>query len=65
MDTSRLYLDGKWVETKDVFPVMDPGTGEKIAEVPAAGKSETAAAISAAQRAFPDWRARRYVAIIP
>jgi succinate-semialdehyde dehydrogenase/glutarate-semialdehyde dehydrogenase len=57
MDDYRLYLDGSWVDTGDHFDVTDPGTGEKIADVPAAGQTETADAIRAAQKAFPDWRA--------
>jgi len=53
------YLaDGQWHRTSTTFDVTNPATGEVIAQVAKAGKAETEQAIAAAERAFPDWRAR-------
>lgn len=53
------YLaDGKWHTDASTFDVTNPATGEVIAQVAKAGKSETEQAIAAAQRAFPAWRAK-------
>src|SRR4051794_36468673 len=38
------------------FPVLNPATGETIAQVPRMGAAETRRAIGAAQRALPGWR---------
>jgi len=53
------YIDGEWVgaDSGRTFAVHNPGTGEKIAEVPECGAAETRRAIEAAERAFPGWRA--------
>ncbi len=39
------------------IPVVDPATGEAIAEVPRAGAEELDAAVAAAAAAFPEWSA--------
>ena len=53
------YLaDGKWHRAAATFDVTNPATGEVIAQVAKAGKSETEQAIAAAERAFPAWRAQ-------
>ncbi|WP_409074893.1 NAD-dependent succinate-semialdehyde dehydrogenase [Pantoea sp. C3] len=53
------YLaDGKWHHAAATFDVTNPATGEVIAQVAKAGKSETEQAIAAAERAFPAWRAQ-------
>ncbi len=57
MERKRLYIDGKWEDLKDHFTVTDPGNGEKIAEIPSAGRPETKRSLEAAQRAFAAWRA--------
>ncbi|MFG1174131.1 NAD-dependent succinate-semialdehyde dehydrogenase [Erwiniaceae bacterium CAU 1747] len=49
---------GKWLQTESTFPVLNPATGETIAEVAKAGKTETEQAIAAAAAAFPAWRAK-------
>jgi succinate-semialdehyde dehydrogenase / glutarate-semialdehyde dehydrogenase len=56
----QAYVDGRWVDADDgaAFPVVDPATGEPIAEVPRMGAAETRRAIEAAERALPAWRAR-------
>ncbi|PIJ51101.1 succinate-semialdehyde dehydrogenase (NADP(+)) [Erwinia sp. OLTSP20] len=51
-------VNGQWQSLNDKFDVYNPATGEVIAQVARAGKRETEAAIDAAHRAFPDWRAR-------
>ncbi len=50
--------DGRWQQLGDTFAVLNPATGETIAEVAKAGKAETEQAIAAAARAFPLWRAK-------
>ena len=56
----RAYVDGAWVEGDEgeTFAVVDPATGETLAEVPRLGAAETRRAIAAARRALPAWRAR-------
>ncbi|OON39276.1 succinate-semialdehyde dehydrogenase (NADP(+)) [Izhakiella australiensis] len=51
-------VNGQWLSLSDTFEVLNPATGDLIARVARAGKSETEAAIDAAYQAFPDWRAR-------
>ena len=53
------YVDGVWAESDggSTFPVLNPATGETIAEVPRLGAAETRRAIEAASRALPEWRA--------
>lgn len=52
-------VDGKWVEATSgkTLAVRNPATGEVLGSVPAFSASETRAAIEAAHRAFPAWRA--------
>ena len=56
---TRAFLDGSWVDgdAGETFPVVNPATGETIAEVPRLGAAETRRAIEAAERALPAWRA--------
>ncbi len=42
---------------RDTFLVVDPATGERVAEVPDAAASDAAAAVDAAAAAFPAWAA--------
>ncbi len=57
---TQAYVDGAWVDADsgETFPVLDPATGEVIAEVPRMGAAETRRAIEAAQRALPAWKHR-------
>ena len=52
------YVGGKWVDAGDgaTFPVVDPATGEELAQVPRMGAAETRAAVAAAEAAYADWR---------
>jgi succinate-semialdehyde dehydrogenase/glutarate-semialdehyde dehydrogenase len=56
----QAYLDGRWVDADsgETFPVVNPATGEVVAAVPRLGAEETRRAIAAAERAYPEWRAR-------
>jgi len=56
---SQCYADGKWIEGADSrrITVVDPATGAAVGSVPALGRAETEAAIAAAHRAWPAWRA--------
>ncbi|WP_025599152.1 NAD-dependent succinate-semialdehyde dehydrogenase [Burkholderia sp. WSM2230] len=50
------YIGGEWFQSAQTYPVLNPATGEVIAEVAKGGAAETARAIAAAERAFPAWR---------
>lgn len=51
-------VNGEWRSLEETFEVLNPASGETIARVARAGKAETQAAIAAAARAFPAWRAQ-------
>jgi len=51
------YIDGQWVNGGATYPVRNPATGALIADVSRGGTEETNAAIAAAERALPAWRA--------
>jgi succinate-semialdehyde dehydrogenase/glutarate-semialdehyde dehydrogenase len=50
------YIAGEWYESASTYPVLNPATGEVIAQVAKGGAVETTQAIAAAARAFPAWR---------
>jgi len=50
-------INGEWVGAPQRFAVTDPATGAKLAEVPNLGAAQTEAAIDAANKAWPAWRA--------
>ncbi|MEN3257920.1 NAD-dependent succinate-semialdehyde dehydrogenase [Sodalis endosymbiont of Spalangia cameroni] len=52
------FIDGQWHTSDTTFDVENPATGEVLARVAKAGKTETDAAIAAAAKAFPAWRAK-------
>ena len=54
-----LFINGKWCKAKSgkVFGTYNPATGEKLAAISAAGKSDVDSAVSAAKRVFPEWQA--------
>ncbi|NHC08352.1 NAD-dependent succinate-semialdehyde dehydrogenase [Azonexus fungiphilus] len=56
---STNLIDGKWVgaDSGATLTVVDPASGERIAEVPRCGAAETRRAIAAADAALPAWRA--------
>ena len=55
----RGFIGGEWVEgdAGATFPVINPATGDELAQVPRMGADETRRAIEAAQTAYPAWRA--------
>jgi succinate-semialdehyde dehydrogenase / glutarate-semialdehyde dehydrogenase len=57
---NQAFVDGRWIDADSgaTFPVLDPATGEVVAEVPRLGAAETRRAIEAADRALPAWKAR-------
>ncbi len=54
------YVDGAWVQAQSGarFGVKNPATGETIAEIADQTDVDTRAAIAAAHKALPAWRAR-------
>jgi succinate-semialdehyde dehydrogenase/glutarate-semialdehyde dehydrogenase len=55
-----LFIEGTWRPSLSgqTFEVIDPSSGGRLADVSDGGREDTAAAIEAAARAFPDWAAR-------
>ena len=51
----QAYVDGAWVDADsgETFPVVNPATGETVADVPRMGAAETRRALAAAERALP------------
>lgn len=54
-----LFINGGWKigEGRDLFPVVDPASGETIAEVPLASPADLDAALAAVERGFALWKA--------
>ena len=53
---TELFVEGKWIAGSDgTVPVLDPSTGEVIAEVARAGTGDVARAVEAAAAAQPGW----------
>jgi succinate-semialdehyde dehydrogenase / glutarate-semialdehyde dehydrogenase len=52
------YIDGRWVSGEATIDVTNPVNGEIICSVPKLGRSETARAIEAAEKAQKAWAAR-------
>lgn len=54
----KLFIDGAWRQGEgDRAPVINPASGETIAEVPLASTGDLDEALAAADRAWPAWRA--------
>jgi succinate-semialdehyde dehydrogenase / glutarate-semialdehyde dehydrogenase len=51
-------INGEWVPGSARFAVDDPATGEELVKVANLGPVDAAAAIAAAQKAWPAWRAK-------
>ena len=56
---STNLIGGQWIAADDgaLLTVVNPATGNKLADVPLCGASETRRAIAAANAAWPAWRA--------
>src|SRR3546814_3867129 len=57
---TQSYIDGKWTRADDggTFAVDNPVDGSTIAQVDNLGQPQAQAAIDAADKALPAWRAR-------
>jgi succinate-semialdehyde dehydrogenase/glutarate-semialdehyde dehydrogenase len=51
-------VNGEWVAGSARFDVVDPATGARLADVANLGPADTEAAIAAADKAWPAWRAK-------
>ncbi|MGH3010620.1 MAG: gamma-aminobutyraldehyde dehydrogenase [Gaiellaceae bacterium] len=51
------YIGGEWVDSAggETMEVVNPATGEAIAEVPASNEEDANRAVEAAKAALPDW----------
>lgn len=49
------FIDGKLVETKETFPVLNPYTGETLANVARSKSDDTNLAIESSANAYPNW----------
>ncbi len=54
------YVAGGWMPAAsgETFPVTNPASGEVLADVADCRSDETTMAVEAAEKAFPDWRAK-------
>jgi succinate-semialdehyde dehydrogenase / glutarate-semialdehyde dehydrogenase len=52
---NKCYVNGAWVNSDKKIKVINPATGDLIAEVPNFGKKETTNAIDSAELAFKSW----------
>uniref|UniRef100_A0A4W5NM45 Succinate-semialdehyde dehydrogenase, mitochondrial n=1 Tax=Hucho hucho TaxID=62062 RepID=A0A4W5NM45_9TELE len=50
------YVNGQWINAPSTFPVLDPATGEEIAQVADCGPAEAKLAVDAAYKAFNSWK---------
>lgn len=55
---TQAFINGEWVDgdAAETFPVTNPATGEKIADVASVGQAETARAIDVAEKAMQEWK---------
>lgn len=55
---TQAFIDGQWVDgdAGETFTVMNPATGDAIAEVASVGQAETARAIASADSAMLEWK---------
>ncbi|MGE3973630.1 MAG: aldehyde dehydrogenase [Bdellovibrionales bacterium] len=49
------YIGGKWSETRETMPNLNPATGELICQIPSSQASDGSKAIEAATHAFETW----------
>lgn len=52
-----MLIGGEWVTSDESFEAIDPSTGQPWASIPEAGRAHVEAAVEAARRALPSWRA--------
>jgi aminobutyraldehyde dehydrogenase len=58
VEQHKNLIGGEWVEASggETMEVVNPATGETIAEVPAASAEDVDRAVEAAEKAWPEWR---------
>jgi acyl-CoA reductase-like NAD-dependent aldehyde dehydrogenase len=49
------YINGRWVDAADSYPVIDPATGGELGRAPRSTVADAHAAAAAARAAFPSW----------
>ena len=56
----KQFVGGEWVEssTGETIEVLNPSTGEAIAEVPSSSAEDVGRAVDAAKRAWAEWQAK-------
>jgi betaine-aldehyde dehydrogenase/aminobutyraldehyde dehydrogenase len=56
----KQFIGGEWVEsaTGETMEVLNPATGEVIAEVPKSGADDVGRAVEAAKKAWAEWRSK-------
>lgn len=54
---TRSYIDGNWQSSQTTFDVLNPATGETVAQVSDANVEEATLAVAAAKKAFKAWSA--------
>ena len=54
----KMFVDGEFVDalSGETMDVLNPATGEAIAEVPKAGEEDVDRAVRAAEKAWETWR---------
>src|SRR5580765_2097673 len=54
---NKIFVGGKWTDAAEggTMEVLNPATGETIAEVPACTAADVDAAVEAAKQALPEW----------
>ncbi|MGH8290065.1 MAG: aldehyde dehydrogenase family protein [Steroidobacteraceae bacterium] len=58
MSDYHLLIGGERIATRELFPVINPSTGERVGLAPSATPEQVNTAVRAASKAFPAWRAR-------
>ncbi|KAI4873976.1 hypothetical protein NFI96_032059 [Prochilodus magdalenae] len=53
---TQAFINGRWVSAPSTFPVLDPATGEELAQVSDCGPQEARDAVSSAYKAFCSWK---------
>jgi betaine-aldehyde dehydrogenase len=58
--TVQNFIDGQFVDPAEgeTEPVLNPATGETIAEAPLSSREDVDRAVNAARKAFPEWAAQ-------
>ncbi|KAF7708821.1 succinate-semialdehyde dehydrogenase, mitochondrial isoform X2 [Silurus meridionalis] len=55
---TRGFINGRWVSASSTFPVLDPATGQELAQVSDCGPQQAQEAVSAAYKAFSSWKSQ-------